>query len=343
MITTQACLRACRFLLLPFAISAAETAPEKLEFTLYDLILYTLSAAENAPDNVPVNLPPPSATPQHVLVGTLSEVRTGPVGQSMPPLYTYTLTFQVDDVLRGDLPVGEKVSFQYSERTPNPTVFQNQQPYVLSARRIGERLELQNLRLAEDAPLDLFRSQAQIPAGWQMHEGKLYSPWAGLPDAAWPHPVADNLPTCAATGRPAYALPPGVTFEVKPVPPETEIEWTNPDGDGDYEITLTNTTEQPVTLQALPARDGTPLWAEAVILQIQHRAYPAPGATGNWADTEATHLPPGESISGILRPISVEGPQWPRGGSRVILTFLLAERMHTESFYYMSRHHDDLR
>ncbi|MCC5850400.1 MAG: hypothetical protein JJU29_20125 [Verrucomicrobia bacterium] len=301
-------------------------------FLLVSLIFSTAIAKD---------IPPPNAADQHLLVGKLTSVRPGPVGQSMPPMYTYTLTFEVVEILRGRLNVGDTLDFQYAERTNNPTVFENSAPYVLSARKVRDRMELLNLRLAADTDLTVFRAQAATPPGWQTIAGKLYSPWANLPDAKWPSEVEG--PHCEATGRPARPLPEGVTFTIKAMPPEEEIQWTNPDGDGDYQLILENTTDAPVVLEALPARNREPLWDESVIVQIQHRAYPAPGATGNWADTEPTVLPPGESISGVIRAISVNGPQWPRGGNRVIINFILGDHMLSESFYYMSSHHDDMR
>lgn len=286
-------------------------------------------------------IPPPNATDQHQLIGALKSVRTGPVGQSMPPLYTYTLTFEVVEVLRGDLEVGDTLDFQYAERTNTPTVFETDTPYVLSARKVRDRMELLNLRSTANTDLDAFRALAVIPPGWQNIDGKPVSPWANLQGAKWPSEV--DGPHCDITGRPASALPDGVTFTVEALPPEQELQWTNPDGDGDYRVTLKNTTDAPVTIEALPARDGEALWVESVILQIQHRAYPAPGATGNWTDTEPAVLAPGESISGVIRAISVKGPQWPRGGNRVVINFILGDQMRSESFYYMSNHHDELR
>ena len=56
------------------------------------------------------------------------------------------------------------------------------------------------------------------------------------------------------------------------------IEWTNPDGDGEYKLTLTNPSDKPVTVPALLTQDGKILWRESLVILCQDRAYACPGA-----------------------------------------------------------------
>ena len=50
---------------------------------------------------------------------------------------------------------------------------------------------------------------------------------------------------CATTGRPALMAGGGVSFAVEKMPPAKAIKFRNPDGDGEYKVTLTNPTNAP--------------------------------------------------------------------------------------------------
>ena len=59
---------------------------------------------------------------------------------------------------------------------------------------------------------------------------------------------------------------------------------------------------------------------------------------------QPTTLGPGESVSTVVNVLALEGPDWPRGGSRVDFNFWLGEvSCGPFSLYYMSSHHDVLR
>ena len=58
---------------------------------------------------------------------------------------------------------------------------------------------------------------------------------------------------------------------------------------------------------------------------------------------EATKLEPGQSVSSTVNALALKGPEWPQGGYRIEFRFCLGEKSKTQSFYYMSRHHDKLR
>ena len=53
----------------------------------------------------------------YLFIGTLTGSVAGPVARSEPPIYSFTLTFQVSDVLRGDLEAGTSATLQFREHT----------------------------------------------------------------------------------------------------------------------------------------------------------------------------------------------------------------------------------
>ena len=148
---------------------------------------------------------------------------------------------------------------------------------------------------------------------------------------------------CEKTGRPALLAGPTVAWTVEPVPPTKSIQWTNPDGDGEYKITLTNPTDQPVSVPALLTQDGKALWRESLVILCQDHAYTCPGCKGVTGKVAPLVLKPRESVSTVVNALALQGPEWPQGGYRIEFTFCLGEKAKTMSFYYMSRHHDPLR
>jgi hypothetical protein len=186
-----------------------------------------------------------------------------------------------------------------------------------------------------------------LPMGWALADGNATSPWAALGKAGWtaelPADVAKPALTCRATGRPALLAGTKVTWSAEPVPPKKAIQWTNPDGDGAYTLTVTNPTDEPLAVPALLTRDGKVLWAECVVVLCQGKAYPLPGAKGVAGKVAPLVLKPKESVSTVVNALALRGPEWPRGGYRIEFAFCLGERAKSASFYYMSRHHDALR
>jgi hypothetical protein len=68
-----------------------------------------------------------------------------------------------------------------------------------------------------------------------------------------------------------------------------------------------------------------------------------PGAKGVGKEPQPTVLKPGESVSGVVNALKLQGPEWPKGGYRIEFQFCLGEKSVTKSFYYTSKHHDPLR
>jgi hypothetical protein len=246
-----------------------------------------------------------------VIVADLAAVRWGPVANSMPPIYTARLSLTVVEALRGSYKKGAAVQAHYSARQrQRPALPQGRYVVALSRARGGTRA--MSLRPAAKKRVATAREATAVPVGWD-------------PDAKQPPRMAGK----------------GITMSVEPVPPARKIKWTNPDGDGSYRITVTNTAKEAKPVPALLSAGGRILWADSVSIVCQGKTRRLPTATGKAG--QAAVLQPGQSVSGVLNAFLLEGIQWPRGGYRVEFRFCLGELAETESFYYLSRHHDRVR
>jgi len=281
---------------------------------------------------------------QHVFQGKLTAVIPGPVGRSFPPVYTYRLTFQVTSVLRGSTPAAKPVTCFYSVRQKSPPEFPEGKECLIAAETSRGSLKAVRFEKLAAGNVNDARFATMLPLGWSFRDGKLSSPWTALGKGAWPASQRESgFLTCSQTGRPVLLAGPKVQFTVAPVPPVKEVKFTNPDGDGQYKITLRNTTDKPLTVPALRRAKGKLLWSESLVILCQKKAYPMPGSEGLSATTEAAVLKPGESVSTVVNALALKGPEWPRGGYRIAFQFCLGEQSNVQSFYYMSRHHDPIR
>lgn len=278
-----------------------------------------------------------------VFVGKLDQVVAGPVGLSFPPLYSHRLVFTVSGALRGGMPMGGKFKASHSARQKERPVFPAGKKCVVAAKtgRGGNRVlavfEATDKNMAEAAAV------CAIPIGWRVEGKSLLSPWASLEGAKWDGPKSDTELVCEKSGRPALLAGRDIKLTVEHVPPAKAIKWTNPDGDGQYRVTLTNTSDMEIPVPALVRHGKDVLWKESLAVVCQGRAYPLPAATGKTGPCETVKLKPGQSISTTVNALQLDGPKWPRGGYRIEFQFCLGEKSVTKSFYYMSRHHDKIR
>ena len=183
-----------------------------------------------------------------------------------------------------------------------------------------------------------------LPFGWSADGGVVRSPWADLGAAAWPPAEGSSVlapadaKVCSATGRPVLTchmtVPLTVSFSGAMVPPASAEdpaavsrggkpkgrwpggwhEWTNPDGDGEYRLTLTNTGEQAVTVPALLNVDGEPCWGGSLLVEHDRRCHPVrpPGAAMSPAALAGTvvtptTLGPGQSATTVVNVLGLEG------------------------------------
>lgn len=281
---------------------------------------------------------------ENLVVVDLTAVAAGPTGLSFPPLHNSRLSMTVRESIRGTLKPGATVLGLHTVRQQERPEFPQGKRCLasLTAARGGYRVEA--IEEASDAAIKQARLVAELPLGWRV-EGKTFvSPWAALGKQAWPATLkSSETMRCGRTGRPALLVGAGLTLTVEPVPPAKAIQFQNPDGDGEYRLTLKNTSADKRTVPAL-LRDGERvLWEECAVVLCQNKVYPLPGAKGVPEAARAVVLGPGEGVSTVVQALRLQGPEWPRGGYRIEFTFALGEKGVTQSFYYFSRHHDAIR
>jgi hypothetical protein len=283
------------------------------------------------------------AQQQLVFIGTLDTVVAGPVGRSFPPMFTHKLNFTIKEVIRGDLKVGDKIQASHVARQRVAPVFPLKAACIVGAEKSRGSYRASAVEKVDPKGIAAIRLACVLPLGWFSETGKILSPWSKL-RSKWPVAIKEGATHfCAATGRPALMAGSEVSFSVEKVPPAVAIKWTNPDGDGEYKLTVTNSSEQPITVPALRTDGRKVLWDESVVVLCQGKAYAAPGAKGVSVTTKPLVLAPGQKVSGIVNPLALSGPTWPRGGYRITFQICLGEKSSSQSFYYMSKHHDKIR
>lgn len=280
---------------------------------------------------------------QIVLTATITDILQGPTARSFPPIYNHTLTLKVDQVLRGSLKPGTVLKANHSARQQaKPNFPEGKVVVALSNVRGGNRIE--GLESSDAKKLATIQLACELPLGWRQENGKTLSPWAKQKDRAWPKSAkVEAKHFCAITGRPALLVNSDVVFQVAKVEPKKAIKWTNPDGDGEYKITVSNPTDHPVIVEALRREGKRVLWTESLVILCQGQAFTAPGSVGLLRPTQPVVLNPGETISNVINALELQGPNWPRGGYRIEFQFCLGQRSSKQSFYYMARHHDVIR
>ena len=285
---------------------------------------------------------------EYVFTAKLENVIEGPTAQSFPPIYNHTLNLTVDKVLRGELKPKEKLAAHNAAHQTNAPIFPVGKICLVAANKAQGTLSILRIEEADDAKIADVEKLCALPIGWKLSGGKVVSPWAAL-GKKWPEGVlADVKVKCDTTGRPALLLGSGVKLEVeavipKPDPANAHPEWTNPDGDGEYKVTLTNTTDKPVTVPALLSDGKKILWDDSLVILCQGKAYTVPGSKGITEKVEAATLKPNESVSTVINALRLKGPEWPQGGYRIEFQICLGEKSQSKSFYYLSKHHDPIR
>ena len=283
---------------------------------------------------------------QVAFVAVVENVKYGPVAMSMPPIYSLTITFSEVEALRGT--PGEKPSLSYSARQKAKPTFPKGSKMLVAAASQQGRMRINTIIEASEENVAEARKGLAVPIGWSFEKGKVVSPWSKFGDNAWPKGAKPTSKTvCSKTGRPSLLAGQAVELTAKFVPPVKEVKWRNPNGDGEFTVTVTNTSDKPVTVPALLARgEGANqkiLWAESLFALNAGKAFFLPGAGQVPADVHAATLKPNESVSTVINTLRFVGVTWPRGGYRIYFQLCLGELSAEAQFYYYSKHHDPIR
>src|SRR5262249_31422825 len=154
-----------------------------------------------------------------------------------------------------------------SIRQPQEPVFPVGKDCLMAGKNVRGQLVVVAVEEAKAETLAQAERACAVPVGWSVEESRLVSPWAELGKAAWAgEPPAKGGPAGAAPGRPALVVGEGVEFAAEPVPPKVALKFGNPDGDGEYQVTVKNVTDKPVTIAALLWDGKAPLWDESLVI-----------------------------------------------------------------------------
>jgi hypothetical protein len=169
--------------------------------------------------------------------------------------------------------------------------------------------------------------------GWTQTTTEPVSPWAVVGTQGWPAPLASPADfVCCRSGRPAYGTGETIELTSAQVPPVEIHKYENAFGDGQFTLTVTNRSNEPVEIPALRTDGQTILWADSIVVLSGslfywlpgggRMAYLLPGA-GHAAPTQPVRLAPGESVSTIIDVLSLTAFQVRPGGARLYYQFYL--------------------
>lgn len=312
---------------------------------LLPLAIALFAAAPPAPadDDTLARLAPLSGC-EKVFAGKLVRVNEGPVALSDPPIYSWTFEFEVTETLRGEKPDAKTV-YRHTFRGNNPPKFGVGTTYVVGAKRSGDNWVVAALSVDGEGERKLVKKLLSIPAGWRWEQGKAISPWAALGEKGWPKggPKLAEV-TCDKTGRPAALAGDGVEVTVEQVPAKNPQKFKNDMyGDGTFKITVKNTTAKDVTVPAVLTTGREVLWADSVVFLYKDKPLLLPTAGKVTKESKPLELKAGESVSGEVNALLLDGVEWPRGGMRVYFDVAVGEKAVNQFFYYYSAVHDPMR
>jgi len=250
--------------------------------------------------------------------------------RSLPPTYQARLALDVLGTIEGQAP--KSVSTTYSTRDED-SIPAKGATVAIGLRLVGERWRITSLcTIVDDEDLDAVREVASRPVGLTKTDGR----W-GLTSPDGDFVVIEGA---------GENVPAGVSFTAEPILPAKIRRYRNPFGDGEFKITLSNTTDAPVTLPMLRQHEGAeaPAWDEALVFITGGNSQLIGQERDGESDrtSEPVTLAPGESISTRVNLLRLRDVNWP-GGGRVGTTIGLADRASYAMFYYHARHHGPMR
>jgi len=276
-----------------------------------------------------------------VLLAKLESSKTLMQTMSMPPIYNVQIDLADVEALRGAKPSAK--TYRYSTRDL-ATIPPDGSRVIVLLRSEENQTFITGLVKADDPKVAAVKDILAMPIGWEKGQDGWVSPWAGLHDAQWPAGLVEKgAKACVRTGRPAALIPESVKFTVEQLPAEKVIKWKNDYGDGLFKITLKNEGQTDVTIPALLKNGDAILWEKSLVIFHGDQQLLPPDSAKIPATAKPVIIPAGQSVSGTFNTLTLDGIDWPRGGSRVYFAFALQDRVQSGFFYYFSDLHDALR
>jgi hypothetical protein len=195
---------------------------------------------------------------------------------------------------------------------------------------------------ADEKRIALARKAASLPIGWHLEKGEPVSPWAALGGKDWQFDRKDKKVDCAKSGRPALLVGDGIELTSEQVIPPNPVPNTNPFGDGKFRITVTNTTDRPLPVNALLTDGKTIAWEESLLVLSDDTPLVLP-VENKLKEAKPVQLGPKESVSTVVDVLPLKGARWPGCSCRVYFQFCLGEKATMNFFYHCWEYHDQLR
>ncbi|UJR37564.1 hypothetical protein I4U23_030265 [Adineta vaga] len=300
-------------------------------------------------------------------IGTITDVILGLSTRSMPPIDHYKLRFQNIRSLRGSI---NGTEFDYQQRGSNGQgmlrIIQNPDGSETIANDTQEKEVreptsgltylacisdgqfISTLVELDNNTIEQLLQSSQMPLGWnKQSNGQMESPWqhSHAKHAKWYNNQRfAGCEKCFKTGRPLLITHEDISFSCEPVKALQTKEYQNPDGDGVFQLTVTNKSNRPVEIPALlrDIRSKKILWEESIFVITDAGNHFFPGH-GHAHDVESTILEPHESVSTKLDTLTLHGLSWPQGGWRLKLRFCLGDKATEGNYYYFTDHHEPIR
>ncbi len=226
-----------------------------LALLVFGLLPLTVAAQDVDPDLV--------RCPNH-LHRKADKVVEGPTALSDPPIWNHQLTFKVETVLRGDVEIWRGAQAYHNARQDAKHRVRHGSTVIVAASKERDGLRVAILEPNTEALLDEVKVASLLPLGWKVKSGQ--SDFAlgparqgGVAGGHERRERKDHLLRHRASG--VHGRWDRVQSGKGSAQEGHQVD--QPDGDGEYKITVTNPTDKPLVVPALLSADGKVLWDES--------------------------------------------------------------------------------
>jgi len=191
-----------------------------------------------------------------------------------------------------------------------------------------------------------------LPYGWTLNaQGLPLSPWAQFGNQSNMSDRNGSL-FCSRSKRSFSPSSAGLAFGVRKIVPDFQ-DPNGRDGNGFFELTLTNPTDLHLTIPTLRRVGEKILWKESLVCLVNSSSGLHQGKNRTLlplftpfeelGKSEATVLGPGEKISTIVNPLLFSGFPSIKGFSQLSFRFCLGKKVAYTKFYFNSAYHEKIR